>query len=156
MPRKKTLFLAVDEDIVKSDSQMKKLIKRRGRGDAFLWLEMLIQFREYPQYDYMVPLDDMDIFCESFFGTTPEHVQDLLVYVMEFGWIKIWKDTEGKEFFYNERRRNDLLNQALTYANKAGGADKTNQKRGIGRYANRDDNRTDNRDDNCTDDCNDY
>ena len=149
MPRKKRPpFLTVDEQIME-DIEVQDLVLEKGYGALMIWLLILIKFKQYEKFDYMVPSDRIDKFCSGFYEASREEVKSVLVYAAGVGWIKSIKNEDGEEFFFNERRRNDLLNQKVTKLNRVEGAEKTNQMRGIGRY----DNRTDNRDDNRTDDC---
>ena len=129
MPRKrKEPFLAVDIRIM-DDSEVQKLVHKKGRGAAFLWLEILMKFQQYEKTDFMVPLEDLDLFCEGFFLATPYEVRDVLGFVTGFGWIKTYENSMGEKFFYNERRRNDLLNQKMTKQNRTEHIEEVNEQR---------------------------
>ena len=105
MPRKrKEPFLAVDIRIME-DREVQKLVQKKGRGAAFLWLEILMKFQQYEKTDFMVPMEDMDLFCNGFFLVSPEEVKSLIGYVAGFGWIKTFENSCGEKFFYNERRQ---------------------------------------------------
>ena len=118
MPRKKKPpFLMLDERIME-DEEVQLLVSEKGYGALMIWLLILIKFKQYDKTDFMVPLERLDIFCGGFFEASREDVKAILGYVTALGWIKVWKDPDGKEFFYNERRRNDLLNQAVAYENR--------------------------------------
>lgn len=129
MPRKrKEPFLAVDIRIME-DREVQKLVQKKGRGAAFLWLEILMKFQQYEKTDFMVPLDDMDLFCNGFFLVSPDEVKSLIAYVAGFGWIKTWENNLGEKFFYNERRQMDLREQKLTRENRQRHIDEVNEKR---------------------------
>lgn len=129
MPRKrKEPFLAVDIRIME-DREVQKLVQKKGRGAAFLWLEILMKFQQYEKTDFMVPMDDMDLFCNGFFLVSPEEVKSLIVYVAGFGWIKTFENSEGEKFFYNERRQMDLREQKLTRENRQRHIDEVNERR---------------------------
>ena len=114
MPRKrKEPFLAVDIRIME-DREVQKLVQKKGRGAAFLWLEIL---------------EDMDLFCNGFFLVSPEEVKSLIGYVAGFGWIKTYENSCGEKFFYNERRQMDLREQKLTRENRQRHIDEVNEKR---------------------------
>lgn len=129
MPRKKKPpFLMLDERIME-DEEVQLLVSEKGYGALMIWLLILIKFKQYDKTDFMVPLERLDIFCGGFFEAPREDVKAILGYVTALGWIKVWKDPDGKEFFYNERRRNDLLNQAVKYEAQRKAAEETNEKR---------------------------
>ena len=129
MPRKKKPpFLMLDERIME-DEEVQLLVSEKGYGALMIWLLILIKFKQYDKTDFMVPLERLDIFCGGFFEAPKEDVKAILGYVTALGWIKVWKDPDGKEFFYNERRRNDLLNQAVKYEAQKQRMDKVNEER---------------------------
>ena len=129
MPRKrKEPFLAVDIRIME-DREVQKLVQKKGRGAAFLWLEILMKFQQYEKTDFMVPMEDMDLFCNGFFLVSPEEVKSLIGYVAGFGWIKTFENSYGEKFFYNERRQMDLREQKLTRENRQRHIDEVNEKR---------------------------
>lgn len=130
MPRKKKPpFLMVDERIME-DEEVQLLVSDKGYGALMIWLLILIKFKQYEKYDYMVPSKRVDMFCSGFFEATKEEVKSVLSYATGLGWIKAWTNADGEEFFFNERRRNDLLNQKVTYQAQKERMDKVNEDRG--------------------------
>ena len=128
MPRKKKPpFLMVDERIME-DEEVQALVLDRGYGALMIWLLILIKFKQYEKYDFMVPAKRVDMFCSGFFEATRDEVKSVLSYAAGLGWIKSWTNCEGEEFFFNERRRNDLLNQKMQHLAFSKGAGMTNQK----------------------------
>lgn len=133
MPKaKRPPFLAVDLNFME-DEEVRKLSMKFGRGAAMLWLEILMKFQKYEKTDYMVPLEDKALFCEGFFMATGKDVADVIAYAASVGWLKLWTNDSGDQFFYNERRQIDLLNQKVTRDNRTEGAGKCNSKRNVKR-----------------------
>ena len=129
MPRKKkSPFLMVDERIME-DEEVQALVLDRGYGALMIWLLILIKFKQYEKYDFMVPSRRLDMFCSGFFEATKEEVKSVLAYAAGLGWIKSWTNADGEEFFFNERRRNDLLNQKVSYKNRIDHIDEVNEQR---------------------------
>ena len=129
MPRKKKPpFLMVDERIME-DEEVQLLVSDKGYGALMIWLLILIKFKQYEKYDFMVPFKRVDMFCSGFFEATKEEVKSVLSYATGLGWIKAWTNVDGEEFFFNERRRNDLLNQKMTKKNRTEHIEEVNEQR---------------------------
>lgn len=129
MPRKKRPpFLTVDEQIM-DDIEVQDLVLEKGYGALMIWLLILIKFKQYEKFDYMVPSDRIDKFCSGFYEASREEVKEVLVYAAGVGWIKSIKNDDGEEFFFNERRRTDLLNQKMTKQNRTEHIEEVNEQR---------------------------
>ena len=129
MPRKKRPpFLTVDEQIME-DIEVQRLVVEKGYGALMIWLLILIKFKQYEQYDFMVPSRMIDMFCSGFFEATRDEVKSVLVYAAGVGWIKSFTNEDGEEFFYNERRRLDLLNLKISKQNRTEHIDEVNERR---------------------------
>lgn len=132
MPRKKRApYMCVDLDLM-TDPQVRKLARKLGRGAVLLWLEILMRFHEYGDYDFMVPMEDLDDFKEGYFLATSEDVEKVMGMAASFGWLQIWKNDLGEEFLYSPRRQADLRQQRLVHEAQSKGAEDTNQKLGRG------------------------
>ncbi len=122
-------FMKLDEDFLQ-DPEVQLFIAERGKEAVFDYLGILLTMRDYQATDYMIPKRMIPVIAKLTLGTTPEKLEETINYCIGLGFFKEYRDEDlGVEYFYSERRQNDLRTWQITSSKRSEAGKKGNDKR---------------------------
>ena len=127
MAKKKSYYMPLDEDFL-SDPEVQIFLEEKGKEAVFDYLMILLKMRNFEDYDFMIPFSYIPLLRREI-NTTTESINKTINYCIGNGFFKVYKDVLGDEFFYSERRQNDLRNWKLSTEKMSEAGKRGNAKR---------------------------